>query len=72
MAIQAVFRGEGGEHEQRRFVRWLIEDACATYDMSFRPGGEEGRRESDFAEGRRHVGNQIIKATKLNVSLLKD
>lgn len=40
--------------------------------MSFRPGGDDGKRETDFAEGRRFVGNQIIKLTKASIGQMKD
>lgn len=45
-------------------LRWIIETAAGTYDMSFR-AGPDGERETTFAEGRRFVGNQIIKQLKL-------
>lgn len=70
-AIQALLRGEAEPHQQQRALKWIVETACSTYDQSFYPGGEEGRRNSDFAEGRRFVGNQIVKMTRLNVSAIR-
>ena len=69
-AIQALVRGDATADQQQRALRWIIEQAAGTYDQSFWPGGEDGRRNTDFAEGRRFVGNQIVKLTKLNVSSL--
>lgn len=69
-AIQALLRGEADAVMQQRALKWIIEVACDTYGMSFRPGAEEGRRDTDFAEGRRFVGTQIVKMTRLNTAVL--
>ncbi len=69
-AIQALQRGDATPEQQQRALKWIIENACGTYDMSYRPG-EEGRRDTDFAEGKRFVGSQIVKLLKLNLSLLR-
>lgn len=69
-AIQALLAGEASPEQQRRALKWIIEAASGLYDQSFYPGGEEGRRNTDFAEGRRFVGNQVVKMTRLNVSEL--
>jgi hypothetical protein len=72
-AIQALLRGDADEHQQQRALKWIIEVAAATYDQSFWPGGEDGKRNTDFAEGRRFVGNSVVKMLKLNVqALLKE
>ncbi len=69
-AVQAVIAGTANPDQQRRAMRWVIEHAAATYDMAFRPGGEDGRRDTDFALGRAYVGQQIVKLSKLNPALL--
>jgi hypothetical protein len=51
---------------------WLINRGCNTYDMDFFPGGDEGRRLSDFASGRRFVGQQLVRQIKLKVGQLKE
>ncbi len=63
-AIQALAAGNANEGQQQRALKWIIEIAGGAYNMSFYPG-EEGRRDTDFAEGRRFVANSIIKLTKL-------
>ena len=50
-------------------MRWIIFEAALTYDMTFVP---ESDRLSAFAEGRRMVGNQIIKLVNMKIGLLKD
>lgn len=69
-AIQALGRGDATPEQQKRALKWLIEKACGTYDLSYRPG-EEGRRDTDFAEGKRFVGSQVVKMLNLNLSLLR-
>lgn len=34
----------------------IVEKLCLADQMSFAPGGEEGRRATDYAEGKRAVG----------------
>lgn len=67
IAIQALAKGMANLEQQRRALAWIIEQAAGTYEMSFRPGGEEGARDTIFAEGRRFVGNQVVKMTKLKI-----
>lgn len=63
-ALQALAKGSANADQQKRGIAAIIEKICATYDMSFRPGGEDGSRDTTFAEGRRFPGNQIVKALK--------
>jgi hypothetical protein len=69
-AIQALVQGAADETQQRRALAFIIEQVCGTYDMSYH-AGEDGRRDTDFAEGRRFVGNTLVKMTKLNLSNLR-
>lgn len=66
-AIKALERGEASPAQQIRALKWIVERACGTYDQSFRPGGLEASRATDFAEGKRWVGNKIVFMTKLNL-----
>jgi len=70
-AIQAMAEGVAEPEQQKRVLKWIIERAAGTYDQSFYPGGEEGRRNSDFAEGRRFVGNSIVKMLRVNISSMR-
>lgn len=70
-AIQALLVGNATADQQKRALKWIVESACGTYDQSFYPGADEGRRNTDFAEGRRFVGNTIVKMTRVNVSSLR-
>lgn len=66
-AIQALAAGVASEGQQKAALALIINRLCGTYDLSFRPGGMAGVRASDFAEGKRHVGNQLVRLTKLVV-----
>jgi len=68
-ALQALLRGDANKDQQTRALRWVIESAAGAYDMSYRPG--ESSRDTDFAEGRRFVGLQIVKLIKMNLSELR-
>lgn len=70
-AVQALVSGTATPEQQQRALKWIIEVAAGTYDMSFYPGAEDGRRNTDFAEGRRFVGNTVVKMTRLNLMALR-
>lgn len=69
-ALQALGRGDASPDAQQRALRWIIEKAAGTYEPSYRPG-EDGERDTAFAEGRRHVGLQIVKLLKLNLQAMR-
>jgi hypothetical protein len=63
-AIRALAAGNASDSQQIRAMNWIIQQASGYYDLSFRPG-VDGARATDFAEGKRFVGAQIVKLTKL-------
>lgn len=65
-AIQALMRGEANETQQKRALDWIVNAASRAFDVSFRPGAPD---ETAFAEGRRFVGLQIDKMTRLNPAI---
>lgn len=71
-SIQACVKGEATPAQQKHAIDYIINQCCNTYDLSFRPGGEVGRRDTDFAEGRRFVGLQIVKMINVSLSKLKE
>jgi len=68
VAIQAVAAGEATEDQQKLAITTIVEKICDTYDLSYSPDSE---RDTAFAEGKRFVGLQIAKLTKLNYSNVK-
>ncbi len=69
-ALQALQRGEAEPHQQKRVLQLLIYQYCGTYDLEFRPGGEEGQRASVFAAGKRWVGLQLVTMLSVHTSSL--
>ena len=61
-AIKALAAGNASEGQQKRALAWIINTLCGTYDLSFRPDSE---RDTSFAEGKRHVGMQIVKQVNI-------
>ena len=66
-AVQALIRGDCPAHLQKEFMRWLIEDCCATYDQSYRVDPYN----TAFAEGKRFCGNAVIKMSKIDAKKLR-
>lgn len=67
-SIQALAAGTATSHQQKAALEWIIDKAAGTYDLSFSPDGD---RATAFAEGRRFVGLQLVKLTKISVDKLK-
>jgi hypothetical protein len=64
-ALQALARGQANAGQQQRAIAFIVDELCATDRMSFYPGAEDGRRASDFAEGKRWVGCYVRRILKL-------
>ena len=64
-ALKSLASGVANEGQQRLALNWIIEKAAQTYDQPFRPGGQDGDRDTAFACGRMFVGQQIVKVMKL-------
>lgn len=64
-AMQALWRGEADAQQQKKALDWILDAVCRVNDMEYRPGSFD---ETAFAAGRRYVGSQIIKATKINLA----
>lgn len=64
-ALQACVRGEANKDQQQHAIAFIINDVCGTYEMTYIPASP---RDTDFAEGKRFVGNQLVKLIKLNLS----
>lgn len=60
-ALRALREGRAEPYQQQLALEWIIQAVCRTYDQPFRPGGEDGRRATDFALGKQSVGQQIVK-----------
>lgn len=69
-AVQAVFQGKADPSQQRRALDWIINAAAETYELSFRSNDAGGERETAFAEGKRHVGMQVVKMINMPPELV--
>jgi hypothetical protein len=65
-AIKALAAGVASEGQQRIALAWIINRAAGTYDLSFRPG-PDGSRLTDFAEGKRFVGLQVVRLINMKL-----
>lgn len=60
-ALQALATGTAQAHQQKLALDWIINQAAGTYEEPYRPGGDDGARDTVFALGRAFVGRQIVK-----------
>ena len=67
-ALQAVAAGNASPEQQRRALDWIVLQAAATYERTYRP---ESARDTDFMCGRQYVGQQIRMLLTLNPSALR-
>lgn len=65
-ALQACAKGIANEGQQRRAIDWIIRNA-GTYEPTFFVGQADA---TNFAEGMRHVGLQIVKLLNLPASAI--
>lgn len=63
-AIKALFRGDASPEQQKTAIVWIVWKAAQTGDQSFYPANAHV---TDFLEGRRSVGNQILKLRDLRL-----
>lgn len=67
-AIQGLNSGTATPDQQRKAMKWIIETLCATYDVTYFP---ESARNSDFAQGKRWCGQQLVKLSNIKLGLIK-
>jgi hypothetical protein len=64
-ALQAVANGDANAAQQQRAYDYVVRILCETDRMTFWPGADDGRRATDFAEGKRWVGLQLRRIEKM-------
>lgn len=65
-ALQAVNNGVASAEQQKIAMRWIVHIAGSYNDMPWYPGDETGKRDTDFANGRRFVALQIVKLLSIH------
>jgi hypothetical protein len=58
-ALRALLAGKATAEQQTRFLLWF-KKATGVNTNPYRPGGEEGRRDTDLACGRKLVGDWFL------------
>lgn len=66
-SVRAFFEGKADERQQLRARDWILFKLCQIGDLTYRP---DSVRDSDFAEGKRFVGLQIVKLSKIPAGAL--
>lgn len=65
-ATKAIAAGEATKDQQALFFEWLIVEVCKKDDFPWFPGGDEGARDTDLANGKRFVALQVLKARNMS------
>lgn len=66
-AIQALSKGEADAAQQQRALAWIVNTVCGNYSPTHFPDA----RDTDFANGKRHVALQIVKLVNMPPDKLK-
>jgi hypothetical protein len=70
-AIKALVAGKASEHQQRLFLAWFNR-VSGVNENPYRPGGEDGRRETDFALGKKFVADQFYSLARTEIPTTRD
>lgn len=66
-ALHALDAGTADKDQQKRALKWIIENACATYAWAFK----DDERQTNIALGRQFAGQQIVGTLKKQISDLR-
>lgn len=61
-ALKALAAGVANEGQQKRALKYIVETLAGAYEETFFADSE---RSTSYAQGKRHVGMQIVKLLKL-------
>jgi len=70
-AIKALARGDASPEQQRHALKFIVEKVCGAYEEQFCPG-EDGRRATDYALGKRRVGLYIVTLLAVDIKRYRD
>lgn len=68
LALKGLSSGTANDAQQKAAIKWVVEELCRTYDLSYRPSGD---RDTVFAEGKRFVGLMLVREINLDTKLLR-
>lgn len=69
-AIKALQSGSATADQQQRALDFIIRIVCGTYEEPFCPG-EDGRRSTDYALGKRRVGTYLVSLLNSDIKQFK-
>jgi hypothetical protein len=72
MAMRALKEGAASKFQQILALKVIMVKFAGTWDMTFRPGGEEGSRASTFAQGKQFVGQRIAESFERPMKMKKE
>ncbi len=67
-AMKALAEGKASEGQQKRALQWILRTACGVGDNTFYP---DSPRDSDFAQGKRFVGLEIVAMIEMPSAVLE-
>jgi hypothetical protein len=70
-SLKALAAGTASEHQQKGALAFIITRLCESYEEQFCPG-EDGRRATDYALGKRRVGTMITSYLNADIRKFKD
>lgn len=70
-AIKAVWEGVASEPQQKKVIELIIKRFACADDLEFRPDDMGGERASNFASGKRFVGEQVRKWALASGSMIE-
>jgi hypothetical protein len=68
-SIKALANGDADPEQQKLALKWIIDEAAGTYESVYFP---ESVRQSDFASGKRFVGNYILGIINMSMAIFDE
>lgn len=68
LALKALATGTANETQQKRALEWILTKACGVPDTTHFP---DSPRDTDFANGKRFVGLEIVAKIKIPAAKLE-
>lgn len=69
-ALKALQAGTATAEQQQRALDFILRDVCGYYDEQFCPG-EDGRRSTDYALGKRRVATYLVSLLNADLQRFK-
>ena len=68
-AIQALFRGDATDIQQKRAINFIVNDVCA---LSYWAYDQKNQDNTNVALGKQYVGHFIVRLMRLNIGQLPE